>query len=354
MSELPVSVPEPGPGVMRWDDPRYQPNGEPSRIARYRRLQSWYREVQLGAEPGPYPTRVTNGVEQPSGKLGLGSLLRVGDVTAQPDLNFIDPAAFEHAQRRIAEVPGENGSLEAGRLQHNLLSSMPLCFNLFGALGAVDRRRAFLALFKHLFDPAATSITRVICEWAPTESQGNLKDRTAFDAVVFYERSDGPAFIGIETKYTEPFSQKTSVLNAKPRYEEVTRTCGWFDDPTGAPARLNTPTANQLWRNLLLAGALDVGGGEGRGGVAVVALAGDPGAAKAVAAVSAELRSDAKDRLRSVSFEAIIEAVPDVAPDLNGWARRFQRRYLDASQPDDPEAAADPNGPRLGRTLTWP
>lgn len=52
----------PGPrsGTARWDDPRYQPTGEPSRIARYRRLQSWYREVQLGAEAGPYPTRNGN------------------------------------------------------------------------------------------------------------------------------------------------------------------------------------------------------------------------------------------------------------------------------------------------------
>lgn len=231
---------------------------------------------------------------------------------------------------------------------------MPLCFNLFGALGAVDRRAPFLALFKHLFDPAATSITDVICEWAPTEAQGNLKDRTAFDAVVFYERTDGPAFAGIETKYTEPFSQKISVLESKPRYCEVTRTCGWFHDPGGAPERLNTTKANQLWRNLLLAGALDVGGSKGRGRVVVVALADDLGAANALTAVSAELRPEAQDRLRSVSFEAIIDAVPTAAPELQGWADRFQRRYLDTGQPDDPDAVADPHGPRFGRPLTRP
>lgn len=338
--------------VERWDDPRYMPTGEPARIARYRRLQSWYREVQLGAEPGPYPPRAVSGVVQPTDKLGLGSMLRAEDVAVQPDLNFIDPAAHEHALRRIAEVPGENGTLEAGRLQHNLLSSMPLCFNLFGALGAMDRRLSLLALFQELFDPAATAITDVICEWAPSAELGNIGDRTAFDAVVFYERSDGPAFLGIETKYTEPFSQATSDLDRRPRYGEVTRSCGWFADPDGALVRLNTTKANQLWRNVLLAAALDQGGSRGRGSVAVVALDGDAGAASAITAVSSELAPEAADRLTSVTLESIVETAPVAAPELAGWAERFRRRYLDADQPDDPAATADPDGPRFGQPLT--
>ena len=334
-----------------WDDPRYQPTGEPARIARYRRLQSWYREVQLGVEPGPYPKRVVDGVARPTDKLGLGSMLRAEDVAVQPDLNFIDPAAHEHALRRIAEVPGENGTLEAGRLQHNLLSSMPLCFNLFGALGASQRRAPFLDLFRLLFDPMATSITDVICEWAPRIEDGNIGDRTAFDAVIFYETCEGPAFLGIETKYTEPFSQAISDLDRRPRYAEVTRSCGWFEDPEGALARLNTRKANQLWRNLLLAAALDAGGSRGRGGVAVVALDGDSGAEAAMEAVTAELRSGESHRMHAVTLEAIVAAVPEVAPSLEGWAERFRRRYLDVGQPDDPAAGADPSGPRFGSVL---
>lgn len=338
----------------RWDDPRYMPSGEPARIARYRRLQSWYREVQLGVEPGPYPARTVDGVVQPSDKLGLGSLLRAEDVAIQPDLNFLDPTAHAHAKRRIREVPDENGTLEPSRLTHNLLSSMPLCFNLFGALGASDRRGPFLSLFQHLFDPAATRISDVICEWAPPAAVGSIGDRTAFDAVVFYERRDGPAFMGIETKYTEPFSQAVSELARRPRYGEVTRTCGWFADPGGAMERLNTTKANQLWRNLLLAAALDQGGSRGRGSVAVVALDGDAGAASATAAVTAELAAEATHRLRSVTLESIMGAVPGAAPELAGWADRFRRRYLDLSQPDDPSASADPSGPRFGRQLTRP
>lgn len=330
-----------------WDDPRIRPSDEPQRIARYRRLQSWYRDVQLKAEPGTYP-RGKDGA-QVGAKLELGSMLRNEDVAVQEDLNFIDPAAFEHAHRRIVEVPGENGTLDPMRLKHNLLSSMPLCFNLFGTLRAPDRRASFLALFQEMFDPAAVAIDDVVCEWAPTEAQGNLKDRTAFDAVVFYRRADGPAFLGVETKYTEPFSRTTCKPASVSRYAEVTDTCGWFHDPAGAATRLNTPTASQLWRNVLLAGALTTGGSKGRGGVAVVALEGDNGAASAIDAITSELDPAAHDRLRSVTLERIIQAAP---PELRGWADRFQRRYLDVGQPDDPQAGHDPDGPSFGRTLT--
>lgn len=342
---------DPSEPMPSWDDPLLRPSGESGRIARYRRLQSWYREVQLRVEPGPYPTSRRNAA-QTSDKLGLGSMLRAEDVAAQPDLNFIDPAAFEHAQRRIAEVPGENGSLDPKRLTHNLLSSMPLCFNLFGALAAPERRPAFLALFRELFDPAAVAIDDVVCEWAPKEAQGNLKDRTAFDAVVFYQRAGGPAFLGIETKYTEPFSQTTCKSPALDRYAAMTEACGWFRDPPGAAARLNTVAASQLWRNVLLAGALSVGGSKGRGGVVVVALDGDPGAAKAMAAIADELEPGAQDRLWSVSLEAIVATAPTVAPSLRGWADRFERRYLAVDQPDDLDASHDPNGPSFGRALT--
>lgn len=333
----------------RWDDPKYAPDGEPGRIARYRRLQSWYREVQLGAEPAPYPARRVKGAVQVTDKLGLGSLLRPEDVAAQPDLNFLHPDAAAHADERVAEVRAANGTLEEGRLRHNLLSSMPLCFNLFGAL---RNETGFLALFQNLFDVRATSINDVICEWAPAAGEGSLGDRTAFDAVVFYERSDGPAFLGIETKYTEPFSQK--VYKPSGRYREITEQSGWFSDPVAAPDRLKASASNQLWRNLLLSAALELDGGRGRGGVAVVALADDPGVARAADAVSAELDPVSADRLRVVSLEAIVSAAPEVAPGLQGWADRFRRRYLDVDQSDDAGAKADPAGPRLGRPLTRP
>ena len=71
------------------------------------------------------------------------------------------------------------GTLEPTRLKKNMLSSMPVCFNLFGALRGEP---GLLELIRTTLDPEATSIVRVDCEWAPPPAEA-LSDKTAFDAV---------------------------------------------------------------------------------------------------------------------------------------------------------------------------
>ena len=149
-------------------------------------------------------------------------------------------------------MKAEGGSLDPVRLRRNLLSSMPLCFNLFGSLRAEP---AFLTLFQRVFDPAATRIVDVICEYAPQPPKDYLDDRTAFDAVVFYETSTGPRFMGIETKYTEPFSAKEYESSA---YTAVTTDSGWFQDPETAIRR---PERQQVQSTLAQLDARCVAGG---------------------------------------------------------------------------------------------
>lgn len=164
------------------------------RVARYRRLQAWYRERQLQVpEAGLW-----------NGK-PVASLLPVEAVEAQPTLNFLTPAAYRHAERRIDEVRREGGTLDEDRLRRNLLSSMPLCFNVFGALGT---HPAFASLLRTSgIDQDARTVEDVICEWAPRPASHHLGDRSAFDALVRYSAEDGSQrFIGVETKYTETFS----------------------------------------------------------------------------------------------------------------------------------------------------
>jgi hypothetical protein len=64
----------------------------------------------------------------------LGSTLP-DDFARETGANFISPAVRHAVLDRIqTEQPGE--SIEQNRLFSNLLSSMPLCFNLFGELWA--------------------------------------------------------------------------------------------------------------------------------------------------------------------------------------------------------------------------
>ena len=291
-----------------WDSAALHPRNEPRRVAYYRQLQSRYRERVLHAKPGA------------SGRYrALGSYLDADEVAANPGLNFLSEAALAHADERIAAVKAEGGTLDPVRLKRNMLSSMPLCFNLFGTMRAEP---ASIEVFQELFDPATTRIVDMICEWAPQPPSEYLNDRTAFDAVVFYETAAGPKFCAIETRYTEPFSVTEY---ANPRYNEVTRQSGWFTNPDRALSELKVRKSNQLWRNVLLAAAVEAGDDRGAGSVAVVALADDPGAHAAVVAVASAL-ADA-NRLKFVSLETIVDAC-DSRSSLRDWSAAFRQRYL--------------------------
>lgn len=314
------------------------PRSESPRVARYRRLQSWYREVQLGAPAGDFRQY------RP-----LDSYLAPEAVLEQPDLNFLHPAAFEHAQTRLAQIQQAGGTLEEGRLLHNLLSSMPLCFNLFGAM---RDEPAFLPVFQKLFDSEAAAITEIICAWSPTEPEATIGDRTSFGAIIFYVTESGPRFVAIETKYTEPFSQRAYPVTARQR--EVANTSGWFTRPAHALKTLPAARSNHLWRSVLLAAALELQGSSGRGSVAVVALGDDVGAEKAVAAVASELTGAHPPRLTSVTIESILDTTDRLAPELSWWTASFRRRYVQyelAEDPKNPGAGRDSSGPVFGRSL---
>lgn len=293
----------------RWDDPSIFPVKESGRIAKYRRHQSWYRENVLKASPGAYASYPA-----------LGSYLDSDVVRFDPSLNFLSAEAEEHAVDRAAVVKSEQGALDPVRLRSNMLSSMPLCFNLFGSMR--EEPAAFLTLFRELFDPAASTIRDIICEYAPQPPSQFLGDRTAFDAIVFYETAEGPRFMGIETKYTEPFSATEYDTD---RYQEVTTTSGWFKDPQSARNALRGRASNQLWRNLMLAAALEQRGDFGRGAVAVVALDGDAGAAAAIGILRQSLTD--QSRLVRAPLDAIVAAAA-VIPDLAAWSTAFRLRYL--------------------------
>ena len=94
----------------------------------------------------------------------MGSLLQQADVDADPWLNFIHPAAWQHAEQRAVEVQREGGTLRRDRLFGNLLSSMPLCFNVFGVRGD---HPDFVWFLRQTFAPDAISVERVLCEWSP-------------------------------------------------------------------------------------------------------------------------------------------------------------------------------------------
>lgn len=336
-----------------WLDDRLYPPTESrtSRIGRYRQLQAWFRDAQLRVAPGV-----------PLGKEAPANLLDREQVIAQPDLNFLHPESYRHALERAVLAQFEGGELKADRLFHNMLSSMPMCFNLFGAMRA--EKRSFLPVFRVLFDAEATEISDIICEWAPRPEFG-IGDHSAFDAVVFYKAGAEDRFYAIETKYTEPFSPSDRYRASQPgkRYREATTDSGWFIDPNAVldestdrkPGQLWRSKTNQLWRNLLLAAWFGQVGDRGNGSIAVVALADDAGADAAYRAIQDQLKADYKTRLRLISLEEINRVTWEAAPELRWWAHWFRTRYIDWWMPRSHAARSmdwpQPHLPVFGRAL---
>ncbi len=188
--------------------PMFLVRSDPARRARYRRLQSWYRQTVLGLNAG-----------LDSGGRPIGSLLPSEAVESDPSLNFLrDERLARIALDRLAE---NRGTFVGDRLKRNLLSSQPLCVNLFGMLKLhPDAAAVVLAAVTGL---PIERVDLIEIERAPDRATAILNDRTAFDAYVEYRSSaGGRGFLGIETKYTEPFSDDLALAR-----RSATSTADW-------------------------------------------------------------------------------------------------------------------------------
>lgn len=118
----------------------------------------------------------------------------------------------ESIHRTVKAWIAEGGRVEPFRCRHNMPSSQPMCFNLFGPL--VDRPDLAAAF--------VSTVTGRTVEVEPggviiEDSPGHLGDRTDLDASIRYITSDGEAgVLSIETKLTEEFSPKVYPLDWAP------------------------------------------------------------------------------------------------------------------------------------------
>lgn len=201
--------------------------------ARMRAHQSWYRARVLGVPWGfgPRPCE-KGGVES-------GSMLTVED--AGRGLNFLTPQLHELARRRLER----RGAVEAYRLTANMLSSQPMCFNLFGYL----RLHPGLATrVLRALDDDVDEVTAVELEHQPLKIAPG--DGTAFDAFIAYRRrGGGHGFFAIETKLTEPFSPRAYEKAAYRQLVEHPQS-PWHPEVYD---QLTHRAHNQLWRNHMLA-----------------------------------------------------------------------------------------------------
>jgi hypothetical protein len=207
-----------------------------------RLLQALWRECQ-GLPIGLFQDARTR-------RRKIGSLL--GAAAAEAGRNFMSPEIAYLVRREVAYQ--ETGALiERNRLYGNLLSSMPLAFNLFGPLcfDLALAAKVMRALLPHL-DIAQVRAIRF--EHSPGRREPGLTgDRSSFDVAILYQRGDGaPGLIAIEVKYSETLAESGPIDNHH-RYDTLAHEAGVHRYPGHAALRVNP--MQQLFREHLLAQA---------------------------------------------------------------------------------------------------
>ena len=143
----------------------------------------------------------------------------------------------------------------APRIYENLLSSQPLCFNLFGEL-TLDLDLATRAL-ADMSEGRIARVRAIDFEFSPGRKDSRYTgDRSAFDVYVQYEtRSGGKGFAGIEVKYHESLNigdEKKHYEDHGERYDEIAEAMECFHE--AKLGELRGSRLQQIWRDHLLMG----------------------------------------------------------------------------------------------------
>lgn len=179
----------------------------------------------------------------------LGS--RLSTEAAKAGANFLTPEIFGQARYDLAyREPGALFDIE--RMHGNLLSSMPLAFNLLAPLKA-DKKLA-RRVFGRLMPGVAKNVTHIQMEHSPGRGDPTFTaDGTAFDAIVTGRAADGAkTFVAIEVKFSESMVEPEA--RVRPRYDELARSSGLYVEPDDPALRKNP--LQSLWRAHMLSQAM--------------------------------------------------------------------------------------------------
>ncbi|MEU0312009.1 hypothetical protein [Nocardioides sp. NPDC006273] len=184
------------------------------------------------------------------------------DADAEAGANFLTPEIHRIARARV-EAKQDHQTLDAKRLYRDLLSSMPMAFNLFGE-ASLPENHASRHQLAELFGAPYAETSAILFEWSPGRgSDRYTRDRTAFDVALVLGRPTAPlTVLGVETKYHEHAVKEPKPPPDKPdavaRHEEQTEFLIAIAEASGAfkpgwQDKVLDTGLRQIWRDHLLA-----------------------------------------------------------------------------------------------------
>ena len=280
---------------------------------RARLLQALWREEQ-GLPVGTMRGKARGAViEMPFAQQSLGA--------------FLTPTVKEVARREVLDPHrAKDKVFGRPRIFNNLLSSQPLCFNLFGELS--EDLPLASKVMADMTGGRVGRVTGIAFEHSPGRGDPRYtNDRSAFDVFFGYDpASGGRGFIGIEVKYHEGLGDKEADHRA--RYDEVAAMMGVFK-PDRLPDLKRRPL-EQIWRDHLLAGALKAVDGYDEGLFAFLYPRGNTRCASAVTAYQ-DCLADPQG-FAAWTLEDLVAVLRRHT--TASWVDTFYERYLDFARID--------------------
>ena len=167
--------------------------------------------------------------------------------------NYLTPTIRRVVRQEVLDSTRSHGKLYGKpRIFNHLLSSQPLCFNLFAELR--DDLKLASQTLADMSHGRLAQVTGIDFEYSPGRGDERYTgDRSAFDVYVQFRNVEGGrGFLAIEVKYHENLEPERNEY--RPRYDEVAASMGCFRIDALQPLRQAGPL-QQMWRDHLLAGA---------------------------------------------------------------------------------------------------
>lgn len=302
---------------------RYGPQnpGDNKFTAKARMLQSIHR-VSIGeTEMGVGPTEHATKDNKPA---YYGNMLVNGEFTGK---NFHFSETFEYAKERV-EGKSKVETIDKYRLFNNLLSSMPMAFNIFHPLMMIKKKYPdeIAGILQHVFPGLDIhQVDDIKIEFIPEPIKNYTNDKTAMDAAIHYSDAEGNKYIiAIEVKYTD--SLGSNEASDKESKFIIAKESGVFTTLGLAQVKSVCP---QIYRNFLLTEKYRMVHELTDSYSVVLAPKDHPTTLEEIKSLKNHLKRNYKYKIDSYPLEDFMDALYEVCPhEYLEWIGSFKERYL--------------------------
>lgn len=256
-----------------------------------------------------------------------GHIVREGELKNK---NFFFDETFEYAKDRVKNKKPDE-TIKSDRLFNNLLSSMPMTFNLFHPLmmllskDPVNTTRLIAALFP---DFNIHKVEKIDIEYIPLPITEYTNDKSAMDAMILFSDKDNKqSVIAIECKYSDSLGTNKAKDN-KVKYQ-LAIDLGVFTKQGLWHIRENGCT--QIYRNFLLTEKYRIKHKLAESWSVILAPKGNPTTDSEIQSINSMLFPEyGNTKLFKYPLEDFVQTLKDHLPEeYQDWINWFHDRYLD-------------------------